>query len=258
MSNLITDAEISMNDDIGKLIIASGAHIGCRKVSSQMSSYIYGRRPDGINIFDINKMWKKLILAARACAAVKNPEFLVSISGKIFGRKPTLKFAEAVNGKGYTGRFIPGTFTNTNIKNSIEPSLIVVSDPAVDKQAIIEASKSNCPVIAFCNADADLSYVDIAIPINNRSPYAIGTGFFLLSRLINYIKLGKSITDNFKEVELFFFRDSSEIEAMMNEQNKEKTVFDFEETIKDDDCNAADFGQEEPIHAGIDESLGWE
>lgn len=246
---------ISMNSTVASLLIVSNSHLGGKRIVDPMKRYIYGQREDNLNIFDIKKTWAKLVLAARACNG--SPNSIVCVSSKIYGRKPVLKFAETVGAKSYTGRFIPGTFTNTNIDNSSEPSIVIVSDPLADKQAIKEASEINCPVIAFCNTDADLKYVDIAIPINNRSPHAIGTGFFLLSRLINFIKGGKDILENIGEVELFFYRDASEIEDLMAEKQKEVEMVFGDENIKEDLDNT-DFGKQLSIdNSSIQQSQGW-
>lgn len=236
-------------ESFGRLFIASRAQLGGIKCTNRMYRYIFGQRQDKVNIFNLEKTWEKMVLAARACAAIKHTGSIVVVSGKTFGRKPVLKFAEATGCKPCTGRFVPGLFTNMNVRGSIEPRLLIVSDPTTDQQAITEAARVNCPVIAFCNTDADLSFVDIAIPINNRSPNAIGVAFFMLSRLINYIKNGADLDANIKEVELFFFRDAAELESLYMEQNADKVAGFAEYDSQDDE--EGDYGQAQTdVHIG--------
>lgn len=249
-------SEIPIPELFGKLMIASNAQLGGIKLTNNMKRYIFGQRKDRINIFDIEQTWEKMILAARAVVALKNTESVIAISSKTFGRKPVLKFAEAVHCKPYTGRFIPGSFTNTNIKGSVEPRLIIVSDPIADEQAIQEASKVNCPAIAFCNADANLPFVDIAIPINNRSPNAIGVSFFMLSRLINYMRTGASMDANISEVELFFYRDASELELLAQEQNADNMAAMFT-GINEQNDDETEYGKPEP-GMPLEDSCAWD
>lgn len=217
-------SSIAMPDSFAKLFFVTQSHLGGTKVTNRMKQYVFSQRKDGVSIFDIEQTWEKFVLAARAIAGVSFPETICAVSGKTFGRKAVLKFSESTGCKPITSRFIPGSFTNTTVKGSIEPRLIVVSDPVFDKQAVNEASMVNCPVIAFCNTDASLINVDIAIPVNNRSPRAIGASFFILSKLVNYIKNGQDLEENMKNVELFFFRDSLELEKLLEEHNAENKV----------------------------------
>lgn len=215
---------IPMPASYSKLFIATQAHLGGNKITNRMKESIFAQRPDGISIFDIEKCWEKFILAARAICGISHPETICAVSGKTFGRKAVLKFSEAVGCKPITSRFIPGSFTNTSVRGSIEPRLIVVSDPVFDKQAVNEASLVNCPVIAFCNTDASLDNVDIAIPINNRSPKAIGFSFFVLSKLVNYMKNGEGLEQDIKKFELFLYRDSVELMKLMEENMADSKV----------------------------------
>merc|ERR1712131_411960 len=217
---IMSENQLKMPHSFAKLLLLTQSHLGGSKVTTTMKNYIYAERNDKINVFDIKKIWEKYVLAARAFCGLKYAQDVTVISCKTFGRKPVLKFAEATGANHYTGRFIPGSFTNKTIKNSCEPRLIIVSDPVLDRQAVEEAAQVNCPTIAFCNTDCTLKYVDIAIPMNNRSPRAIGVGFFILQRLIRYMQTGKDLELNIKEVELFFYRDASELEKLQEEQNE--------------------------------------
>ncbi|KAI5148332.1 small subunit ribosomal protein SAe [Enteropsectra breve] len=247
-------SSIPMPASFAKLIFESCTHLGGARVTNIMQDSIMNQREDKINVFDIEHMWQKFVLAAQAFVGLNNSQLITAISGKAFGRKPVLKFAENLSCRSYTGRFMPGSFTNTLIKNSCEPRLIIVSDPVFDKQAVAEASRINCITIGFCNTDANKEFVDIAIPVNNRSPKSIGVCFFILARIIKYMRDGSPLEENLSEVELFFYRDQHELEQLMEEQNAE-TKISYEQA-KTGDADTQDFGRAAGVQAAGNEAEG--
>jgi len=201
-----------------KYFLAAHTHIGSSNVNFQMEQYVFKRRSDGVHLVDLRKTWEKILLAARAIVAIENSAEICAVScssssgdAKPLGQRAVLKFAKHTGSTAIAGRYTPGTFTNQIQQAFREPRLLVVCDPGADHQPIEEASYSNIPVIAFCNTDSNLRYVDIAIPCNNKSKDSIGLMWWLLTREVLCMRgtIPRDLPWDIK-VDMFIYRDPDE------------------------------------------------
>ena len=209
-------------EDIKNLIIA-GCHLGGKKITKQMRKYVYTIRKDGIAIFDVNKIYEKIQVAARIIASV-DPDSVISVSSREAGQRAVYKFSHFTRTQAVTGRWSPGMLTNQTTKKYVEPRLLIVSDPRTDYNAILESSYVNLPVIAICNSDNVLKYVDCAIPCNNRNNYSIAMIWYLLTKAVLEIK---------KEEEGFEKNPSAYVNVELEYKKKGKKEEEQEEEGKE-------------------------
>merc|ERR1712012_1344368 len=205
--------------DITKMLAAT-THLGSDNSDVQVEQYIFKRRQDGVNIINLKKTWEKLVLAARAVAAIDNPADVFVVSSRPYGQRAVLKTARYIGATPIAGRFTPGAFTNQIQAAFREPRLLIIADPRADHQPVTESSYANIPIIGFCNVDPPTKFIDIAIPSNNKSTASIGLMWWFLAREV--LRLRGTIS---REIEwdvmpdLFFFRDQ-EREALAAEKAK--------------------------------------
>ena len=224
---------INSEEDIQKMLAAQ-VHIGTRNSDSHMVPYIWKRRQDGIHIINVGKTYEKLAIAARVIVCIENPKDVIAISARPYGQRAVLKFAQYTGAQAIAGRFTPGTFTNQITKQFKEPRLLVITDPRTDAQPVRESSYVGVPVVAFCDSDSPTTFVDVAIPSNNKGKLSIGLLFWLLSREV--LRLRGAISANAAwdvPVDLFFYRDPDELEQAEEAQNAAAaaaTTGDFGET----------------------------
>jgi len=211
-------------DDITKMLAAT-THIGSENSETTMEQYIFKRRTDGVHVINLRKTWEKLVLAARAIAAIENPAEVFVVASRPYAQRAVLKFARYIGATSIAGRFTPGAFTNQIQAAFREPRLLVISDPRTDHQPVTEASYANIPIVAFTNVDSPTKFIDIAVPCNNKSANSIGLMWWFLAREV--LRLRGSISRDMPwdvMPDLFFYRDPEEADKEEKERAEAQAV----------------------------------
>ncbi len=167
--------------------LESGIHIGTKTKNGGMRQFIYKARDDGLHVLDLKKMDERVKLAAGMLAAYE-PATVYVVGSKDNAFSPIKKMCELAGFQPLNERFTPGMFTNPERKDFVEPALVFVVDPSVDKQSVKEADVINVPVIGLCDTNNNTRYIDFVVPANNKGKKAIALVFWLLTREVLKLK----------------------------------------------------------------------
>ena len=174
----------SVTKDVSEqVLLSTGIRVGTLVKTKSMASFISRTRPDGLHIIDVAKTLQRIELAAKFVSNLDLSRIVV-YSSREYGKTPVAKFTELTGTIPLTGRFMPGTFTNPLYPKHLDPEAVIVTDPSMDQQAVIEATQVGVPVIAICDTDNLTENVDLVIPANNRGRKALAAVMWLLSRSV--------------------------------------------------------------------------
>jgi len=170
--------ELLVPEDI---YLTSGVHIGTQQKSADMKDFIYKVRQDGLYVLDVKKTDERIRAAAKFLARF-DPKRILVVSARQYGQRPAREFSKAIGAPAFAGRFVPGTLTNPSVPGFMEPEVIVVTDPAADKQALNEALNLGIPIVAMCDANNETRNVDLVIPTNNKGRRALACVYWIMTR----------------------------------------------------------------------------
>ena len=165
--------------------LAAGVHIGTMQKTEDMKRFIYRVRSDGLYVLDVRKTDERIRLASKFLARYE-PEDILAVSRRIYSMGPLKKFGEVTGIRTVAGRFIPGSLTNPVIKTFMEPEVLFISDPRVDRQALKEAIEIGIPIVGMCDTEHLTSFIDFVIPTNNKGRKAVALIYYLMAK--EYLK----------------------------------------------------------------------
>jgi len=167
--------------------LAAGVHIGTQQKTEDMKRFVYRVRADGLYVLDVKATDERIKIAATFLSKF-DPARILVVSARQYGQFPATMFAKVTGAKSVVGRFIPGTLTNPEYRDFVEPDVVVVTDPIGDSQAVKEAVDVGVPVIAMCDTNNMTTHIDIIIPTNNKGRKALALIYWLLAKEITKLR----------------------------------------------------------------------
>ncbi len=161
--------------------LKAGLHIGTKFRTKYMEPFIYKIRPDGLTVLNVQKIDERIGLAAKLMAKYQPDQILV-VGRRENSWKAAKMFGKATGTKVFVGRYPPGILTNSNLDNFMEIKLLLVTDPAPEKNAVKDAVAVGVPVIALCDTNNESNYVDFVVPCNNKGKKSLGLVFYILAK----------------------------------------------------------------------------
>lgn len=213
----MVDEEIPMTPETEQYL-KTGAHIGTRFKSGDMKRFIYKQRKDGLKVLDVQALDERIQLAINFLSKY-SPEEIVVVARKVYSQTPVKMFAEAIGARAITGRFVPGTFTNPQAKEFVEPGVIIVGETDSDSQAIKEATVVHVPVLGLASTNNTLNNIDLVIPVNNKGRRSLALIFWSLAK-------GYMIKREIIKNEAEFTKKIDDFEHKILEKPEEKPRFE--------------------------------
>ncbi|MBI4162862.1 MAG: 30S ribosomal protein S2 [Candidatus Aenigmarchaeota archaeon] len=161
--------------------LSAGVHIGMTSKTADMNKFIYKVRPNGLAVLNVGMLDSRIAAAANMLSNAKD---ILIVARKDVAQSPAKKFAEVIGARSVIGRFMPGSLTNPTYENFFEPEIILLTDPAIDKQALKEAVQIRIPIIALSDTFNNTDYLDLVVPCNNRGKKSIALVLWLIAKLI--------------------------------------------------------------------------
>lgn len=161
--------------------LSAGVHIGTKFRNKLMSDYIYKIRNDGLAIFNIQKIDEKLRLICNYLSKF-NPEEIIIFSKRNTAAKPLKMINHTTGIKTIIGRYLPGSLTNPNNDEFMEPKVVIITDKWYDKQALTDSIKSGAVIITLCNTNTVTNNMDIVMPCNNKGQKSLSLIYWIIAR----------------------------------------------------------------------------
>lgn len=158
-----------------------GTYLGTKVITPNMRKFVYKRRNDGLAVLNTALIDEKLKEAIEYISQFE-PKDIIVVCKREAGWLAVNLFSELTGIRAFTKKYPAGIITNIQLPDFFETELVIICDPWIDKNALIDANKLNLPVVGLCDANNLTMGLTKIIPCNNKSNKSLALIFYLLTR----------------------------------------------------------------------------
>jgi small subunit ribosomal protein S2 len=180
-----------------------GCYLGTKVITPHLRQFVYKRRADGIAVIDVKLIDKRLRELCKKVSEYNIEDFIV-VCKRDAGWNAVKMFCDITGVKCFTEKYPAGILTNTILKDFIDPKMVFICDPWVDKNALKDSKKMGKKILGLCDTNNYAQELDFFVPCNNKSNKSYGLIFYVLTR--EYLK-AKGIEKQIPPIEEFVGKD---------------------------------------------------
>jgi small subunit ribosomal protein S2 len=159
----------------------AGIHIGTKFRTKYMDPFIYKTRPDGLSVLNVQEIDRRIRIAAKFLAHYDSKD-LVVVARRENAWRPAKLMGKYTGATIFSGRYRPGTLTNSKLDTFCEGKVLLATDAWPDRNAVKDGKSVGLAIVALCDTNNETNNIDLVVPCNNKGRQALGLMYFLLTR----------------------------------------------------------------------------
>lgn len=176
------------------LLIFSQNNTGAQTCDFRIMKYVYRKNNYNYYLINLLKSYKKIIHSLSVILTQADLSNIALVDVRVFSQSAAKQFCKITGIKGFFKNYYSGSFTSSKKFHTFKAAII--AEPNAETRVIHELKSTHMPIIAICNTDNSLRYVDFPIVLNTNSKFSSMVLYYVIAKI--YAIFIKSRKINYK------------------------------------------------------------
>jgi len=143
--------------------------------------YVHYKTRYGYHMINLYKSYKKIIYSLSVIFSQNNLNSIALVDVKSFSQLAARKFCKVTGIKGFFKNYYSGSFTNSRRLDAFKA--VIISEPKAEARVVHELKSTHKPIIAICNTDNSLRFLDFPIILNTNSKFSSTVLYYTIAKI---------------------------------------------------------------------------